>query len=196
MFGYGQDHRNQKGWNDMKLGTRLLLATLFVLPMIAAPAGRAQTNTQVQKKAATPEADAKKKNTDAYIALLRRDVRQEKAEVMGSMMVMSAQDSAKFWPIYSEYDVALNKLNDQRIATIKEYAENYNQMTDEKADELVRKSMEFRKQRAELLAGTYEKVKQALGAITAARFVVVEDQLLLLIDLQIVSSLPIVGQGS
>jgi hypothetical protein len=56
--------------------------------------------------------------------------------------------------------------------------------------------MEFRKQRAELLAGTYERVKQALGAITAARFVVVEDQLLLLIDLQIVSSLPIVGQGS
>ena len=180
----------------MKLGNRLLVATVFVLPMIAAPAGRAQTNTQVQKKAATPEADAKKKNTDAYIALLRRDVRQEKAEAMGSMMVLSAQDSAKFWPIYSEYDVALNKLNDQRIATIKEYAENYNQMTDEKADELVRKSMEFRKQRAELLAGTYEKVKQALGAITAARFVVVEDQLLLLIDLQIVSSLPIVGQGS
>ena len=152
--------------------------------------------TQVQKKAASPEADATKKNTDAYIALLRRDVQQEKAEAMGSMMVLSAQDSAKFWPIYSEYDVALNKLNDQRVATIKEYAENYNQMTDEKADELVRKSVEFRKQRAELLAGTYEKVKQALGAITAARFVVVEDQLLLLIDLQIDSSLPIVGQGS
>ena len=86
--------------------------------------------------------------------------------------------------------------DDQRVATIKEYAESYNQMTDEKADELVRKSMEFRKQRAKLLAETYEKVKQALGAITAARFVVVEDQLLLLIDLQIVSSLPIVGQGS
>lgn len=180
----------------MRLGNRLLVATLFVLPMIAVSAGRAQTNPQVQTKVASPEADAKKKNTDAYIALLRRDVRQEKAEAMGSMMVLSAQDSAKFWPIYSEYDVALNKLNDQRVATIKEYAENYNQMTDEKADELVRKSMEFRKQRAELLAGTYEKVKQALGAITAARFVVVEDQLLLLIDLQIVSSLPIVGQGS
>ena len=180
----------------MNLGNRWLVATLFVLPLIAAPAGRAQTNTQVQTKVASPEADVKKTNTDAYIALLRRDVRQEKAEAMGSMMVLNAQDSAKFWPIYSEYDVALNKLNDQRVATIKEYAENYNQMTDEKADELVRKSMEFRKQRAELLAGTYEKVKQSLGAITAARFVVVEDQLLLLIDLQIVSSLPIVGQGS
>jgi methanogenic corrinoid protein MtbC1 len=110
--------------------------------------------------------------------------------------VLSAEDAAKFWPIYSEYDVVLTKLNDQRVANIKEYAQNYNQMTDEKADELIRKSMEFRKQRAELLANTYEKVKQALGATTAARFIVVEDQLLLLIDLQIVSSLPVAGQGS
>jgi hypothetical protein len=174
----------------------MLLATLFALPMIVAP-GRAQTSTtKVEKKAASPEVDAQKKNTDAYIALLRRDVKQEKAEAMGSMMVLSAEDAAKFWPIYNEYDVALSKLNDQRVANIKEYAQNYNQMTDEKADELIRKSMEFRKQRAELLANTYEKVRQALGGMTAARFVVVEDQLLLLIDLQIVSSLPVVGQGS
>jgi hypothetical protein len=39
-------------------------------------------------------------------------------------------------------------------------------------------------------------VKQALGGITAARFVQVEDQLLLIIDLQIDSSLPVVGQSS
>jgi len=35
-----------------------------------------------------------------------------------------------------------------------------------------------------------------LGAVTAARFIQVENQLLLLIDLQITSSLPIVSQAS
>jgi hypothetical protein len=39
-------------------------------------------------------------------------------------------------------------------------------------------------------------VRQSLGGITAARFIQVEDQLLLIIDLQIYSSLPVVGQGS
>lgn len=182
----------------MKLWNRTLVATLFVLALLVTPTGHAQTNTQkVEKKvAASPEADTQNKNTDAYIALLRRDVRQEKAEIMGAVLVLNAQDAAKFWPIYSEYDVELTKLNDQRLANIKEYAQNYNQLTDEKADELIQKSMEFRKQRAELLAKTYEKVKQALDAITAARFAQVEDQLLLLIDLEIVSSLPVAGQGS
>ena len=50
--------------------------------------------------------------------------------------------------------------------------------------------------RSELLAKYYDRVKQSLGAFTAARFVQVEDQLLLIIDLQIDSSLPLVGGGS
>ena len=111
-------------------------------------------------------------------------------------MVLSAEDAAKFWPIYSEYDVELTKLNDQRAANIKEYARTYADLTDEKADELIQKALAYQKQRGELLAKTYDRVKQALGAITAARFVQVEHQLLLLIDLRIVSALPVAEQGS
>ena len=111
-------------------------------------------------------------------------------------MVLSAADAAKFWPIYSEYDTQLAKLNDQRVENIKQYARDYGQMTDDEADQLVQKSMTYQKERAELLVQTYEKVKQALGAVTAARFAQVEHQLLLIIDLQIASSLPVVGQGS
>jgi hypothetical protein len=135
-------------------------------------------------------------NIQAYIALLRSNVRQQKAEMMGAVMQLSTADAAKFWPIYEEYDKELTKLNDLRVANIQEYANTYDQMTDEKADELIQKAMAYRKQRFELLAKYYERVKQALGGITAARFLQVEDQLLLLIDLQIDSSLPVVGQTS
>ena len=36
-------------------------------------------------------------------------------------MVLSADDAAKFWPIYSDYDSELTKLNDKRVENIKEY---------------------------------------------------------------------------
>jgi hypothetical protein len=68
-------------------------------------------------------------------------------------------------------------------------------MTDEKADELIQKALTYRTQRSQLLAKYYARVKQELGAITGARFLQIEEELLLLIDLQIDSSLPIVGQG-
>jgi len=181
----------------MKFLNPMLLATLSMLAVVTASPNRAQTETQnVKGKAsASPQNDAET-NVQAYIDLLHSDVRQQKAEFMGSVMLLSAQDAAKFWPIYSDYDAQLAKLNEQRIGIIKEYAQSYNQMTDAKADELIQKSLAYQKQRSELLVQAYDKVKEALGAVTAARFAMVEHQLLLLIDLQIDSSLPVVGQGS
>ena len=182
----------------MKPLSIVLMTVLCVVPLFGASPCQGQTKTQgaESKPAVSPETDAQKKNLQAYIDLLREDVRQQKAEIMGSVMVLSAGDAAKFWPIYSEYDAELTKLNDQREANIKEYARTYTELTDEKADELIQKALAYQKQRAELLAKTYDRVKQALGAITAARFVQVEHQLLLLIDLKIVSALPVAEPGS
>jgi hypothetical protein len=168
--------------------------------LVFVPAAWAQDKTQPKKTgtqaSTSPNADAQKKNMQEYIELLRSAVRQQKAEIMGAVMRLSAADAAKFWPIYSEYDAELTKVNDLRVANIQEYARTYTQMTDEKADELIHNALAYQKQRSDLLAKYYDRVKQELGAITAARFVQVESQLLLIIDLQIDSSLPVVGQGS
>ena len=92
---------------------------------------------------------------------------------------MSAAEATKFWPIYSEYDAELTKLNDKRVENIKEYARVYNEMTDEKADDLIQKSLTYQRQRSELLAKTYDRIKQATGAITAARFAQIARQVLI-----------------
>jgi hypothetical protein len=181
----------------MKFPNRALLVTLYILAVFTSSPSCAQTTQKTAPAANAPAtSDAQQKNIQAYINLMRENVRQNKAEIMGAMMALSATDAAKFWPIYSEYDAQLTKLNDQRVENIKQYARDYEQMTDDEADQLVQKSIAYQKQRAELFAQTYETVKQALGAVTAARFAQVEHQLLLIIDLQIASSLPVVGQGS
>ena len=178
----------------MKKQTAAWILALALLVFI--PGASAQDKTQPAKTGAPASANAQKKNIQAYVELMRSNVRDQKSEIMGSVMQLSIDDAAKFWPIYSEYDAELTKLNNLRVQNITDYAENYSQMTDAKADELVQSSLDYQKQRGELLAKYYERMKGALGAITAARFLMVEHQLLLLIDLQIASSLPIVGQGS
>jgi len=174
-------------------------AWILVLTLLGfVPAASSQDKTQPAKTgaSASPNADAQKKNIQEYIALMRSDVQQQKAEMMGAVMQLSAADAAKFWPIYSEYDAELTKVDDLRVANIQEYARTYSGMTDQQADGLIQNALAYEKQRSELLAKYYDRVKQALGAVTAARFVQIEHQLLLIIDLQVASSLPIVGQGS
>ncbi len=178
----------------MKLLNRSLLLALLSLTVLAAsPAWAQKSGGQAAPAPATTDQE---KNLQAYISLIRQNVRQEKAEIMGSVMMLSADDASKFWPIYNEYDAELNKLNNLRVENIKEYARTYDQMTDAKADEIIQSAMAYQKARSELLSKTYDRLKQAVGAITAARFVQVEHQLLLLIDLQITSELPVVAKGS
>ena len=142
------------------------------------------------------ESSTQEKNVQEYIELLRSDVRQQKAQIMGAVMALDVDQSAKFWPIYSEYDAELTKLNKLRLANIQEYARTYNDMTDAKADELIQNGIDYRRQRMELLTKYYGRVKASLGFMEAARFVLIEDQLLMIIDLQFESVLPTVGQGS
>ncbi|HVN19132.1 MAG TPA: hypothetical protein VMU05_10180 [Dongiaceae bacterium] len=174
-----------------------IVSGLAVLALLAAgPAVRAQSEQPAAKpaaKSAKPAPTAHDLNIQEYIALLRKDVRAQKSKLLGSVMQLDADDAAKFWPIYKEYEAELDKVNDLRVANILDYSKNYTNLTDAKADELVRNAMDFQKQRNELLGKYYERVKQALGAVTAARFVQVEHQLLLIIDLQIASELPIAG---
>jgi hypothetical protein len=160
----------------------LTLAILACLATQAPPAKAASSGTANQEQ-----------NLKEYITLLRKDVRSQKSAVMSQVMQLDLDQAAKFWPIYRDYDAELTKLNDMRVANIKEYANSYNNLTDAKADQLVHNAMSYQKQRAELLATYYDKMKDALGAITAARFLQVESQLLLIIDLQIDSQLPIAG---
>ena len=83
----------------MKLSNRTLLTKLFILAAVMSPPSRAQTPAQKTAPIANAAgaSDAEKKNIQAYINLMRENVRQNKAEIMGAIMVLSAADAAKFW---------------------------------------------------------------------------------------------------
>ena len=176
----------------MKKRIELWLVVLMFLaacPVFLALEKAKAEKTEGQKTQQTT--DTQKKNIQQYIELLGSNVREEKAQIMGAVLQLNAEDAAKFWPIYEEYDAELTKLNDLRANNIQEFARSYNQMTDEKANELVKTDLDSLKQRAELLSKYYERLKGSLGAVNAARFIEIENQLLSIIDLQDDSSLPL-----
>jgi hypothetical protein len=86
----------------------------------------------------------------------------------------------------------LTRIGDRKLAMIKKYTENYDNMTDALADELMREAIQIDQQRHDLMVKTYQQMKRALGGVSAARFLQVENQLLMLIELQVASSLPVV----
>ena len=164
-----------------------LLGILLLAVGIATPAA-----AQAQKPPAADKNDTKEMNLRAYAELLRADVRAEKVAILTELMQFTEAEDKAFWPIYREYDVELSKVNDERVGMIAEYAKNYTQVTDTLADKLALKAFELETRRTSVKQKYYERMKSALSAKTAARFLQIENQLLMVIDLQIAASLPIV----
>ncbi len=129
---------------------------------------------------------------DAYIQLLRSDARTEKAAVITEAMQFTDEESSAFWPVYREYELELSKIIDDRIELIKDYSQVYDRLTDEKARELARKVFAIEKRRTKLKKKYFKRFSKALSPTIAAKFIQVENQINLLIDLQIASELPLI----
>jgi hypothetical protein len=130
-------------------------------------------------------------NLSAYAELLRSDVRASKIALITEVMGFTEVEDRAFWPIYREYDHEMTNLADQRVGMIRDYAADYSTLTDERAAALAAKALDLETRRNAAKAKCYERVKAALSPRTALRFLQVEHQLQLLIDLQIAAALPV-----
>lgn len=129
---------------------------------------------------------------EQYLELLRTDLKKEKVAILTEAMEFSPAEAEKFWPIYREYDLKLSTLGDRRIAAIKEYAAVYETITNEKAEELMKKFLKMDRDYLDLRQEYFNKVTKAISPTVAARFMQVENQMNSLVQLQVMSELPLV----
>lgn len=162
----------------------LLVALALVLAVwTLAPASEAVAQETQETQDATNE---------QFIELLRQDIQADKIALMTAALQLTNEQGEKFWPVYRDYQVELSAIGDSRIKLIKDYAANYETMTEDKAAELSKTSFGLQEKRVSLLKKTHKKVSKEIGPILATRFAQVENQLLMLIDMQIASEMPLI----
>jgi uncharacterized membrane protein len=158
-----------------------LLVAILVVPMLVASAAFTQDSST---------SDDRELNLRAYTELLRADVKAKRVAIITEIMQFSDADAATFWPLFRDYDHELSKIGDTRVQLISDYIKNYDDMSNEKADELATTAFALEAQRAQLKKKYFDVMKNALSAKTAARFFQVENQMQQVVDLQISANLP------
>jgi hypothetical protein len=170
------------------------LAAAFVAGMLAATAlggwmtgaGAVAQGQQVKvERVITPTV------TDEDIALLRKDLRAMKMQVIGQNMSLSEDEGQKFWPIYNHYVRDLQEVNNQKYALLKQYAEMWATMSDQDAMIYVRHWLEVDGQAQALRLKYVPTVSQVLPGRKAATFFQLDRRLNMIIDLQLFSQIPL-----
>lgn len=111
-------------------------------------------------------------------------------------LFVEAEGAAKqeFWILYDEYEIARKELGKKRLELLESYAENYLTLDDLKTDELIMAMATQKKSLDKLIVKYYKKMKKSAGIKPAAQFYQLENWLLSAIRLEILESIPFIGE--
>ena len=128
---------------------------------------------------------------EQYIEMLRSDLKTERVAIITEAMDFTPEEGEVFWPIYREYELAASKIGDRRIALIKEFAANFDTMTDEVAEDLIKTSFKINEDTLKLEKKYIKKYMKVLPAKRVARYAQIDHRINMLIDIQVAASLPL-----
>jgi hypothetical protein len=131
---------------------------------------------------------------ESYFELLRQDLATKKVALITEVMQFTDKESEVFWPLYREFDFEGSKIGDETLKLIKDYAANFENITDEKAVELMNKNFDLKKKGLELKRDYMKKFSKVIAPARAVKVMQVMNQIDMIIDLQIASQLPLVGE--
>jgi Spy/CpxP family protein refolding chaperone len=148
--------------------------------------------------AQTPQSDpggavtAPKAASDRDIQMLREDIRAQRKQITASNVTLTPDEATKFWPIYDQYILETIKVNDDRWAMIKDYAANYDSMTDQHAQNYMKRSVAIDQQLTALRAKYASIFQKVVSPKKSAQWYQIDRRVDLLINLQLAALIPIV----
>ena len=107
-------------------------------------------------------------------------------------MNLTADEATKFWPIFEQYRQEAIKPNDERWAVIKDYAANYNIMTDAKAQDYIKRSTAVEQQLLALRMKYVPVFEKVISPKKTALWYQIDRHIDLMINLQLSSMIPMV----
>lgn len=119
---------------------------------------------------------------------------KSKTELVSQYMALTETQVADFTKIYEAYEVERKKLGQEKIQLINQYATDYATLTDEKADAIAKGVLKNNEAYDKLYASYYGKVKKAIGAINAAKFIQLEVYLQTEIRSSLQNAIPFIGE--
>jgi hypothetical protein len=154
---------------------------------------RTQTPAATQQ-GSSPQSSSQQGSVDQDVDLLRHDVRSQKKQIIAANLMLSDKEAEQFWPIYDQYTAELVKINDAKYAAIKEYVQNYDTISDEQATVLMKQIIGVDGQVSQLRERYVPIVNKVLSGRKTALFFQLDRRLVMLIDIQLATQIPMVQQ--
>ena len=128
------------------------------------------------------------------LALIRRDIRADKKQIIAANVTLTETEATKFWPVYDQYVADMTKHNDEFYSLIKDYAANQKTITDVQAASMIKRWAEIQIGQAQTRQKFIPLFEKVIPARKVALFFQIDRRLYALLDMQVSSQIPLIVQ--
>ena len=130
-------------------------------------------------------------NDRDYLEVTRGVLKTEKKAVIAEVMALTEAESPTFWSLYNEYNAKMYIINTKLFDIIKDYSDNYENMTNEKSVELWTNALNVEMDLLKLEKTYFKKFLKILPGTKAVRYLQAENKIKTLVDAQLSLQIPL-----
>jgi hypothetical protein len=129
---------------------------------------------------------------DAETQAVRADIQAERTKLVAANLELTETEGKAFWPLYTDYRAQVSKLDDRTVALLRDYSDNYDAMTDEKAKGLLQQLVTLDDDRLKLRRSYIGKFEKVLPSKKVARYFQIERKLDAAVAYEAATAIPLV----
>jgi hypothetical protein len=158
---------------------------IFVTALLAGPAWSKEAKHEYTPAEAEIYADMR---------ALQGQLGAGKRAFIEEQVVLAPAEAAKFWPVYDAHQAGPTSLNKRRLDNILAYARDWNAETldDKAANGLAKEALDIEKGEVALMENTYRKLKHAVPAIKAVRYLQIESKVRAIVRFEQAAEVPLI----
>jgi Spy/CpxP family protein refolding chaperone len=165
--------------------TLTLIAAVITLVLSGSTRSVAQAPAPTGAQAAKP-------SVDDVLKALRSDLQASRADILSKNMTLTAEQAAKFWPMFEQYQKQQNVIMDEQLQGIQRYVDSYEKLDDAGALALMKAHLERDTRMTTLRQQFLNEFQTILPAKLAARAIQIDRRLGLVTQIEITSRIPLV----
>ncbi len=126
------------------------------------------------------------------VELSRSVIQTERQFIVTSNMGLTEQEAEAFWPVFKDFQEALRKVSDRRADLILELAKEFNSLSGEKAQEMLKESLSIQAERTKLKQKFIGRFNKVLPPKKVVRYFQIENKLDSVINYELAARIPLV----
>jgi hypothetical protein len=129
-------------------------------------------------------------NTEDKIELTRTYIEANRQTIVVSAMELTEEESKVFWPVYQDYRTDIETVNDRSIKILRDYADNFENLSDAMAAEMMSEYLDIEEDRLIYKQIYVELLTEALPISKVVRFFQLENKMDAVIKFDLAAEVP------